>query len=159
AFRPGWYVEGELQPTSRWRVIPGVRLDYARDSGHADLAPRIVTRYDIVKGNDDPEHPVRRTTLKGGAGLFYMPPQFQEPAPVFGTPGLKSTRTYHYSVGVEQEITRHVELSVEGFYKDIQRAVGRAPTPDGGYVYNNLANGSVIGLETLLKYKPDSRFF
>ncbi len=34
--------------------------------------PRIVARYDLVKGAD-PEHPeihARRTTLKGGVGVF-----------------------------------------------------------------------------------------
>ncbi|HEY4157990.1 MAG TPA: TonB-dependent receptor [Polyangiaceae bacterium] len=158
-FRPAWYVEGELQPSDRWRVIPGVRLDYARDSNHADFAPRIVTRYDVVKGSADPEHPSLRTTLKGGAGYFYQPPQFQETDPVFGTPGLRSQRTMHYSVGVEQELTRHVDLSVEGFYKDITDAVSRAPNASGNYTYNNQGTGSVIGLETLLKYKPDARFF
>ncbi|HWZ88465.1 MAG TPA: TonB family protein, partial [Polyangiaceae bacterium] len=83
AFRPAWYGEAELQPSSRLRIIPGLRIDYARDSGHADIAPRAVARYDLVKGSDPehPEHPGLRTTLKGGAGLFYQPPQFQETNP------------------------------------------------------------------------------
>ena len=79
----------------------------------------VVTRYDIVKGNDDPEHPSRRTTLKGGAGYFYQPPQFQETNAVFGTPGLNSNKPVHYSVGVEQEFTRQIEVSLEGYYKNL----------------------------------------
>ena len=160
-FRPAWYAEAELQPTNRLRVIPGVRVDYARDTGHADFAPRIVARYDLVKGVDPnhPERDARRTTLKGGVGVFYQPPQFQETNPVFGTPGLSSNRAIHYSLGVEQEITRQVELSVEGFYKDLTRQVSRAPNASGDYTYGNRGLGSVIGLETLLKYKPSKRFF
>ena len=160
-FRPSWYAEAELQPSNRLRVVPGVRVDYARDSGHADFAPRIVARYDLVKGAD-PDHPElqpRRTTLKGGVGVFYQPPQFQETNPVFGTPGLSSNRAIHYSLGVEQEITRQVEISVEGFYKDLTNQVSRAPNAAGAYTYSNQGTGSVIGLETLLKYKPDKRFF
>ena len=160
-FRPAWYAEAELQPTNRLRIVPGVRVDYARDSGHADFAPRIVARYDLVKGLD-PDHPERqprRTTLKGGVGVFYQPPQFQETNPVFGTPGLTSNRAIHYSVGVEQEITRQVEISVEGFYKDLTNQVSRAPNAAGAYTYSNQGLGSVVGLETLLKYKPDKRFF
>jgi len=160
-FRPAWYVEAELQPTNRLRVIPGVRVDYARDTGHADFAPRIVARYDLVKGAD-PDHPevlARRTTLKGGVGVFYQPPQFQETNPVFGTPGLTSNRAIHYSFGIEQEITRQVDISVEGFYKDLTNQVSRAPNAAGAYTYANFGLGSVIGLETLLKYKPDKRFF
>ncbi|MEI9948979.1 MAG: TonB-dependent receptor [Pseudomonadota bacterium] len=161
AFRPAWYAEAELQPTSRLRVIPGVRVDYARDSGHADFSPRIVARYDLVKGAD-PDHPElarRRTTLKGGVGVFYQPPQFQETNPVFGTPGLSSNRAIHYSFGVEQEFTRQIELSVEGFYKDLTNQVSRTPNASGDYTYGNQGLGSVIGLETLLKYKPSKRFF
>jgi hypothetical protein len=134
-----------------------------------------VARYDLVKGSDpnvggfrtlagdkDPAHPDStrlRTTLKAGAGVFYQPPQFQETNPVFGTPGLLSNRAIHYSLGVEQEFTPQIELSLEGFYKDLTRQVARAPNDEGGYTYNNYGTGSVIGLEALLKYKPDARFF
>ena len=159
-FRPAWYAEAELQPTNRLRVIPGVRVDYARDSGHTDFAPRIVARYDLVKGAD-PDHPelqARRTTLKGGVGVFYQPPQFQETNPVFGTPGLTSNRAIHYSIGIEQELTRQVDISVEGFYKDLTNQVSRTPSATG-YSYGNQGLGSVIGLEALLKYKPSKRFF
>jgi len=160
-FRPAWYAEAELQPNSRLRLIPGVRVDYARDTGHADFAPRIVARYDLIKGGD-PNHPelqARRTTLKGGVGVFYQPPQFQETNPVFGTPGLTSNRAVHYSLGVEQEITRQIDISVEGFYKDLTNQVSRAANETGNYTYGNLGLGSVVGLETLLKYKPSKRFF
>jgi TonB family protein len=160
-FRPGWYAEAELQPSQRLRIIPGLRVDYARDSGHSDFAPRINARYDLIRGTD-PEHPekvARRTTLKGGAGLYYSPPQFQETNPVFGTPGLSSNRAAHYSIGIEQELTRQVEVSVEGFYKDLTNQVSRTPSASGAYVYSNQGTGSVIGLETLLKWKPDKRFF
>ncbi len=160
-FRPAWYGEAELQPTNRLRIIPGVRVDYARDSGHADVAPRAVARYDLVKGTDPehPEHQNLRTTLKGGAGLFYQPPQFQETNPVFGTPGLYSNKSVHYSVGVEQEFSEHVELSLEGFYKNLTNQVSRAPNASGAFTYDNIGSGSVIGLEALLKYKPGKRFF
>jgi TonB family protein len=160
-FRPAWYGEGELQPTSRLRIIPGVRVDYARDTGHADFSPRLVARYDLVKGTD-PDHPEAehlRTTLKGGVGVFDQPPQYQETNSVFGTPGLYSNRAIHYSLGFEQEFTRQIDMSLEGFYKDLTEQVSRAANAEGGFTYNNLGTGSVIGLELLLKYKPSKRFF
>jgi TonB family protein len=159
AFRPAAYAELELQPTDRLRVVPGVRFDYARDSGHADFAPRLNGRYDLVKGAAPDAPDRKRTTLKGGVGVFYQPPQFQETAEVFGTPGIESNRWIHYALGAEQELTRQVEVSVEGFYKDLTQAVSRGPDARGAYVYNNLGEGYVVGLETLLKYKPDQRFF
>ena len=161
-FRPGWYGEMELQPNARLRVIPGARVDYARDNGHADFSPRINARYDLIP-SPDPEELAsgvtrRRTTLKGGVGLYHQQPQFQETDSVFGTPNLKSNRATHYALGIEQELTKQVDISVEGFYKDLTRQVSRAPAM-AGFGYDNAGLGSVIGLETLLKYKPDKRFF
>jgi TonB family protein len=162
-FRPAWYVEGELTPLERLRVVPGVRVDFTRDSGHADFSPRLNARYDLVKGQaSEPGAGVafkRRTTLKGGAGVYNQPPEFQETDPVFGTPNLRSNRSIHYAFGVEQELTRHIDVSVEGFYKDLSNQVSRNPNDAGGYTYANLGIGSVKGIETLVKFKPDERFF
>jgi hypothetical protein len=164
-FRPAWYLEGEVTPTKRLRIVPGFRVDYARDSGHADFSPRLNARYDIVsptQGDEETAFAGRRrlrTTVKGGVGVFHQPPQFQETDEVFGTPGLRSNRAVHYSVGVEQELSRQIELSVEGFYKDFTQLVSRDASASGSFDYNNAGEGSAVGLETLLKYKPDSRFF
>ena len=158
-FRPAWYGELELEPVSGLRVVPGLRADYYRDSNHGDLAPRVTARWDIVKGAAADAPNRRRTTIKGGAGVFYQPPQFQETDEVFGTPNLYSNRAVHYSIGAEQELTKQVELGVEGFYKDLTRQVSRAPGVNGSYAYGNQGTGYVVGLESMLKYKPDERFF
>jgi hypothetical protein len=127
-----------------------VRWDYARDSGHADFSPRVNARYDLFAGATPEEQAngiiKRRTTLKGGVGMFYQPPEPGETNEIFGTPNLKSNRAVHYALGVEQEFTDQIELSVEGFYKDLTRLV--APNPDA-FGYSNDGSGSVIGLETL----------
>lgn len=164
AFRPGWFTEAELQPHRRVRIVPGVRVDYARDTGHADFSPRINARYDLVSPRDEGDTaegaPRRlRTTLKGGVGVYRQPPQFLETDAVFGTLGLESNRAIHYSLGAEQEFSRQIELSVEGFYKDFSNLVSRQPALNGTFLYGNDGVGSAIGLETLLKYKPDARFF
>jgi hypothetical protein len=163
AFRPAWYLEAELTPLERLRVVPGARVDFARDSGHADFNPRINARYDLFKGSGASAGiglPFeRRTTLKGGVGVFTQPPEFQETDDVFGTPNIASNRSVHYSLGVEQELSRQIDVSVEGFYKDLTDQVSRGPNAAGGYTYNNEGLGYVEGIETLLKYKPDDRFF
>ena len=162
AFRPAWYVEGEVVPHKRLRLVPGLRVDYARDSGHGDLSPRFNARYDLVPAvdeNGDIGRKNRRTTLKGGIGVFHQPPQFQETDVVFGTPGLRSNRAIHYSLGVEQELSDQIEVSVEGFYKDLEQLVARGANNRGGFSYNNEGSGAVMGLETLVKYKPDRKFF
>jgi hypothetical protein len=158
-FRPAWYGEVEIDAIDRLHLVPGLRVDYARDTGHGDVAPRVSARYEIVKG-PDAEHPDRKKTIvKGGAGVYFQPPQFQETDQVFGTPGLYSNKSIHYALGVEQGVTRQVDVGVEGFYKDLTSQVARGPNPEGTYAYNNLGTGYVVGLETLIKYKPDDHFF
>jgi hypothetical protein len=133
-------------------------VDYARDTGRADVAPRITGRYLLNGAASDTDadgNKALKTALKGGLGYFYKPPEFQQTDPIFGTPNLESNRALHASLGVEQGITGQVDLSVEGYLKELDRQV----VPGVDTRYTNLGTGRVIGAELLLKYKPDARFF
>jgi TonB family protein len=152
AWRPAAYLEAEINPSARSKLVPGFRADYARDTSKIDLSPRLSGRYNIV-------HEFPRTTIKSGVGLFYQPPQYQESDIAFGSPNLHSNRAIHYSLGFEQEITRPLEVSFEGFYKNLDQLVARVPNALGAYDYTNLGKGYVVGTELLLKYKPDAHFF
>jgi TonB family protein len=143
-YRPAAYAEMELVPWKGARILPGFRVDYAKDTKSADIGPRLAVRQDV-----GPAYP--RTTIKGGLGIFYQPPQPQQSNPVFGQAGLQSNRAYQYSLGLERELTKNVEISVEGFYKQLDRLV----TTGNG----NAGEGRIFGVETLLRYKPDKRFF
>ena len=143
-YRPALYDEVELTPFRSTRIVPGARLDYAKDTRTWDLQPRVIVRQDLHSA-----YP--RTTLKGGAGRFTQPPQPQETNSVFGLPNLVSNRATHYGLGVEQELTKNVEISMEGFYRQLDRLVVQRQ--------GNTGKGRAFGIETLLRYKPDSRFF
>lgn len=143
-YRPAMYTELELTPYRGTRLVPGFRADYAKDIESWDLSPRFVARQEIV-------HEFPKTALKGGIGVFRQPPQGQESNAVFGQKGLVSNRSTHYGLGVEQEITRQIELSAELFYKQLDYLV----TQRAG----NSGRGRAYGLETLIRYKPDARFF
>ena len=159
SLRQAAYVDAELQPFKRWRIVPGFRMDYTRGTRSLDPNPRINTRFDLVPGAMLADGSIqRRTTLKGGVGVYTQPPQGDQTNRVFGSPGLLANRSTHYSIGVEQELTKQIEFSVEGFYKNLTRLVAGGADPSGPR-YTNLGSGSVIGLETLVKYKPDDRFF
>ncbi len=149
--KPAAYGDVELQPTDSLRFVAGGRLDYSSDTAEWDPSVRLNARYDI-------HHEFPRTTLKAGWGQFYQPPQPQETDNVFGSPGLKSNRSVHYSVGIEQELTKQIDLSLEGYYKDLSQLVTRIPT-DRGTQYTNGGSGYVAGAELLLRYKPDEHFF
>ncbi len=144
-YRPAFYDELELTPLPGTRIVPGVRVDYAKETKAWDIQPRVVGRQDLTHG-------FPRTTLKGGAGRFAQAPQPQNTNRVFGIPhGLRSTIANHYGLGVEQEITRNVEVSSEAFYRQY----------DGIFTQGrgNVGEGRAFGLETLVRYKPDARFF
>ncbi|MEM1032658.1 MAG: TonB-dependent receptor [Myxococcota bacterium] len=158
--RPAVFTEMDVTFFDRLRLVPGVRVDHTRFGSGFEVSPRIHGRYRLL-GPDLGAQPATwkpRTTLKGGIGRFTQPPQGQETDPVFGTPGLINQRAMHYALGVEQDITRQVELSVEGFYKDLDALVSRSPT-GGAFAYDNQGEGRVFGGEMLLKYKPDDFFF
>ncbi len=142
-YQPAMYAEWEATPWRGSRIVPGIRLDYNKDTGSWDLDPRIVVRQDITTSP--------RTTLKGGVGIFSEPPQAQETNAVFGTPGLTDQRAYHYDIGVEHEFTKNIDASLEGFYKQLDYLVA----PGIGSV----GSGVIYGAETLIRYKPDARFF
>ncbi len=142
-YEPAFYGELEATPWSGGRIVSGVRVDYTKDTASWDVSPRFVVRQDVAS---DP-----RTTLKGGVGLFTQPPQPQETNPVLGTAGLTSNRATHYDVGVEHEFTRQIDASLEGFYKRLDNLVEQG--------LGNTGSGQVIGAETLIRYKPDERFF
>ena len=143
-YRPAIYDEVELTPFAGTRIVPGVRLDYAKDTRAWDVQPRVTVRQDIHR-----EFP--RTTLKGGVGRFAQPPQPQETNRVFGMSGLVSNVANHYGGGFEQEITKQIELGMEGFYRQYDRRVVQR--------LGNVGEGRAFGIETLLRYKPDDRFF
>lgn len=143
-FLPGAYTEWELTPWRGTRIVPGLRADYDSATKGWDVAPRINARQDLTR--DFP-----KTTLKGGVGVYYQPPQPLETDPVFGQSGLLSNRSVAYDVGFEQDFTRQVNLSTDVFYKDLDRLVTQ-----GAY---NSGSGFAYGAEWLLKYNPGGRFF
>lgn len=153
--RPGAYAMLEVTPVAGLKLLPGTRADYNQDTGQWTLDPRLGARYDVHRG-------FPRTTLKGGAGIFHQPPQPYESLEPFGTPSVRSNTAYHYSLGFEQEFLPPLELSMEGFYKDLRNLVVSNPAADtnqAGQTYTNAGKGRSYGAEVLLRYKPSGRFF
>ncbi len=106
-YEPALYTEWEATPWRGSRIVPGIRLDYTKDTKSWDLDPRVVVRQDVTHSP--------RTTVKAAVGVFSQPPQPQETNAVFGTPGLHDNRSLAYDVGVEREFTRNIEASLDGF--------------------------------------------
>jgi hypothetical protein len=148
-FQPGAYTEWELAPWRGATIVPGLRVDYDRGTDSWDVSPRFAMRQQL---GDFP-----RTTLKGGVGLFYQPPDPAQidlatgQAATLGAVNVTAQRAIQYDVGCERDLTRQVDLSVDLFYKSLDHLLvaGDGSTGDG-YAY---------GTELLLRYKPDEHFF
>ncbi|HMA94871.1 MAG TPA: TonB-dependent receptor, partial [Polyangiaceae bacterium] len=150
--RPAAYAEYEFAPTTRVDATVGVRLDYAKDTGDIDIAPRLAARYVLV------EQPLR-TVLKGGLGLFYQPPDPAQTLPELGAVGLTSSHAIHSMLGVEQSLGKRVTVSVEGFEKEMRHLLRTREDGAGRVITESSGTGRVWGADLLLRYSSSDNFF
>ncbi|HSQ64827.1 MAG TPA: TonB family protein [Polyangiaceae bacterium] len=152
-FDPAAFANLEVFPVKRLRVLVGGRVDTFGATEGVYVQPRMNLRYVLRDGDD-------KTTLKAALGLYAQPPQVNETDPIFGTPGLRANQATQVSVGIEQEALRHLEISVEPFYKRLFDLVTQRPdaSQPSGFRYDNEGTGFAYGAEFLIKYKPDRHF-
>jgi len=151
-FEPALYTEMSVQPNDRTLVVSGVRADFTDENRRLDVAPRMTARYDVVPGP-------RKTTLKAGSGLFYQAPGLLDVVLSGDPKTLRSQRAWQNSLGVEQTLTDHLTLSVEGFFNLLDQLIERGLNDQGVLAYNNLGTGRIFGAEVMLRYSEDEHFF
>ena len=143
-YRPALYDELELTPWAGTRIVPGVRLDYAKDTRAWDVQPRLVVRQDLHR-----EFP--RTTLKGGIGASRSRRSRRRPIASSACPG--SSRTSPTTTASASS------RSSRGRSRSRSRASTASTTASSSQRLGNVGEGRAFGLETLLRYKPDEHFF
>jgi TonB family protein len=153
-FDPAAFANVEIHPTPSVRVLVGARVDTFGGTAGVYLQPRMNLRW-VLRGKEG-----ERTTLKGALGLYAQAPQINELDPVFGTPGLSANQATQASFGIEQELFKRVEVSIEPFYKNLFDLVSQRPDAGqtSGVRYTNEGTGFAYGVEFLAKYKPDKHF-
>jgi TonB family protein len=151
-FFPAVYAELSMVPSSRTQVVSGVRGDFSYESRRFDVSPRMSARYVVVPGE-------RKTTLKGGSGLFHQAAGLFEVVLSDDPKELRSQRAWQNSLGVEQELTDHLLLSVEGFLNLLDNQITRGVNERGVLTYSNLGTGRIFGGELMLRYSEDENFF
>ncbi len=151
-FFPALYGEMDMRPSPRSQVVTGVRTDYTLQTSRVDVSPRITARYDIV-----PDFP--KTTVKGGGGFFFQAPDLIELVLKDDKTQLRSQRSVQNSLGLEQQLSHQVKVSLEGFYNLLDNLITRSAAPDGSVDYNNYGKGRIFGTELMLRYEADERFF
>ncbi len=153
-FDPAAFANVEIRPTPNLRVLVGARVDTFGGTAGVYLQPRMNLRW-VLRGKEGD-----RTTLKGALGLYAQAPQINEIDPIFGTPGLSANQATQASFGIEQELFKRVEVSIEPFYKNLFNLVSQRPDAGqaSGFRYTNEGTGFAYGVEFLAKYKPERLF-
>jgi len=99
-----------LSPTSRFQMIPGVRLDYFSSQGQSAVAvdPRFSTRLGLT----------RRLSLLTTFGLAHQPPAFVVPVPGFQPGGLRGglQLAVQQSAGVDYDLGDATNLTATVFH-------------------------------------------
>jgi TonB family protein len=148
----GAFAEVEWRPVKPLLLLPGVRFDYWHQVSQPTLAPRFTARYELTPA----------VTFKGGIGLFYQQPRFDQTDPVFGTPSLKCERALHTSAGAEWKPRKHIVLDATGFYKHLDHMISVTPAAANGDPtaprFDNNGKGRVYGLELVAKHELSSKF-
>ena len=146
AYRPAIYIESDLQLHEDLRVVLGARVDYDRQIEEWSFDPRVVLFIE----------PTDWLVLKGGAGFFSQPPEFQESADGIGNPDLEMIHAVHFSLGTELRPIEGLEITLEGFYKQLWDRVVSTPSGVAPY-FDNAGIGRIYGMELSGKYDPPGR--
>ena len=126
-------------------LTPGIRPFYYSQMKKGGADPRLNARYQLDKDN----------ALKAAIGQYSEAPQFQDVDKVFGNPGLKYIRAYHYILGVETNWSDRWLSDVQVFYKEINGLVRSDPDT----VKDN--DGKLIssGFEVFIRRNVTERLF
>lgn len=155
AFNPTFYAEAQLSPVEDLRITTGLHLDIDGPRRRAVLEPRFWLRYQLLEG----------TAIEGGVGMFHQEPGFFQSDPFFGNPNIGQERSVHYGIGIQQQIWGPLNLTINGFYKQLDRLgvqSDRVAEVDGELVplrFEDTGEGRVYGMEALLRLEPTERFF
>lgn len=148
--RPAAYTQLEVTPLRGLVVLPGLRVDASSENRRLTADPRVAARWDV--GGD-----VHRTTVKGGLGVFHQPPLNESLEP-WGDRNVRAMRAVHASLGVEQSVGRTLDLSAEGFAKELSELIvprAAEASTTSGVAYVNTGEGTVRGVELLAKLHPE----
>ena len=142
-FRPGVYLESDMQLGKVTKLILGLRVDHFSEISASSVDPRLTTIFTVAKD----------MRVKLGAGIFSQPPELQESDPSIGNPELDPIKAVHLGAGWEYDALPGARFGIEGFYKYLwDRAIA---TPNGEapfYVTGGI--GRIYGAEFSINIRP-----
>ncbi|MBW2587724.1 MAG: TonB-dependent receptor, partial [Deltaproteobacteria bacterium] len=95
-FRPGLYLESNMQLGKLTQLILGLRMDYFSAISSFSVDPRLTTIFTVA---DD-------MRVKLGVGIFSQPPEFQESDVTIGNPDLDPIKARRFTSALAGSTTR-----------------------------------------------------
>ncbi|WP_338868722.1 TonB-dependent receptor domain-containing protein [Myxococcus stipitatus] len=154
------FAELRWTPSSRWMVVPGVRVDSYHlldEVTHTTLEPRLAVRHALTQ----------TLVLKAGAGLFHQAPTVLVHMPVMDTSALRHglQEGIQFDVGAEWKPHEAWEFNADVFYNplrrsvefDIQQALNRRRGGASGS--SPTASGDAYGFELMARHPLGDNWF
>jgi len=142
-FRPGVYLESDMQLGKITRLILGLRVDHFSEINATSVDPRLTTIFTVAED----------MRVKLGVGIFSQPPELQESDPGIGNPGLDPIKAVHVGAGWEYDALPGARFGIEGFYKYLwDRAISTPNGEEPFYVTGGI--GRIYGAEFSIHIRP-----
>ena len=135
SFKASSFLQYSYTPFSWARLNAGLRYDYFDFTGESTISPRVGASFDVGS----------KVKINLAYGLYTQSPQFFE---IFLSPlnaDLKTSKAYHYILGVDYFFDFDLMFRVEGFYKDMKDLTVAAT--DTSKVYESTGLGDAMGIE------------
>ncbi|WP_338873712.1 TonB-dependent receptor domain-containing protein [Myxococcus stipitatus] len=125
----GAWAELVWQPTPKWSVVPGLRVDNYHLSPGIDrtaVEPRLMLRHQLTD----------TVVLKGSAGLFHQPPTSLISLPVVdvGSLFLGLQQGAQFSLGAEWKALQGLDVGLDVYVNPLVRTIELTPFSDEGLV-------------------------
>jgi outer membrane receptor protein involved in Fe transport len=152
---PAFYLEGDIKPHERVKLVPGVRIDASSYRNELLVDPRLAIWVKI----DD------ATNIKAQAGIYHCAPPVADVVPGLGNPRLQSEGSRQYSIGFDRKLWEYLNIDFQIFYKDMFNLGTRTDqtiTVNGKIepiLYSNEAIGRAYGAELLVRHDVSKYFF
>lgn len=156
------FIQGDINPTSHWHIVPGVRVEHIRlssrdneqreaSSNRTDLLPSLTSRYEFNE----------QWSWHGGVSRVLNRPKFDELSPfendspsdkiIIGNPNLKPAKAWGVDTGLSYN-QPNLTLGANVFYRDIRdvietRATGEIRDGKSVEQVQNVGDGHLRGIE------------
>lgn len=155
----GVYLQDEWKPTDKLTVNYGARYDHVNTIvSEQQLSPRVGLTYDLTP----------RTRVHAGYARYFTPPPTEKfdatsvqafsgttnALPSDANTAVKSERSNYFDLGVSHQITPHLTLGLDAYYRDVRHLQDEGQFGNALlYSAFNYDRGRIYGLEGSANYR------